>query len=91
MSTEKQMNIRDSEIHQLASRYAKAMGTTRKEAVRAALKAFVPPQQEPLRDPEQELWRAEILALTNDMAKDGIKRSHAQDDADLYDENGLPK
>ena len=90
MAAQRQLNLRDDEIYELANDLAGQLGVPTKEVVRLALRAFrrASPAAEP--DRQRVLARAELDRMTQQMAGLMQAGSHATDDARLYGDDGLP-
>ena len=80
------LNIKDPEVHRMASVLAKKWGTTRTGAVRRALSKAV--TDAGLDQPEQD----HIESLLDEISRYLIPGTTTESiDRDLYDENGLPR
>lgn len=82
------LNIKDPEVHQMASLLANQWGTTRTGAVRRALSQAVSDAGLDNLDGQ----RAHIEALLDEIAPYLIPGTNAETaDRDLYDDEGLPR
>jgi hypothetical protein len=89
---QKQINIRDTDIYERAHRLARRLNQPMKEVVRQALKDLDAKAKLPAeKDAETELKLAELRSIQRRIAETAIKRTHEEDDAELYDERGLPR
>jgi len=80
------LNIKDPEVHQMASVLAKKWGTTRTGAVRRALSAAVSGAGLDVAENDQ------IESLLDEISHYLIPGTTPESiDRDLYDENGLPR
>lgn len=90
--TQKQINIRDDEIYARLRRAAARRGVPMKEAVRIALKLLEERDGSPSKsDPDLARRLGELDLLTERMAARAVLRTTAEDDAELYGEDGLPR
>lgn len=92
MTQRRQLNLRDDEIYERAHRLAERLGITTKDAVRVALAAYeawVEPRAG--QQPGRARRLAELEALQERLRATTLDRGHAEDDAVLYDERGLPR
>lgn len=92
ISKQRQLNIRDDEIHARAHALAARLGISAKEAVRAALRAMDARAgtSSPM-DQDRARHLAELDAITKRLAARARPGDREGDDRALYDADGLPR
>ena len=90
MAAQRQFNMLDDEICELANHLAGQLGVPAEEVVRLALRAFQRARPVAESDRQRVLARAGLDRMTQQMASLMQAGSHARDDSLLYGDDELP-
>ena len=86
----KQLNIRNDEAYEIASRLAQKTGRSRADVVLAALLSYAETRLSRKLTPKERTFVDELMALARRSA-DAADPKMTSDHSHLYDANGLPR